>query len=302
MKLKTNSTIAVIVLFAVLSLSPNSAYSQTQAQESITAHNGDDNQRSAIDLEFTFQVLEEDKDETYITSYSIATSVNIGTPTVTATGYNDDGNIWRYKASYSDIDVDYCSSVTITVTVFLDDAQGYYNLIEIVDLSWSYSEFPFVLPAIPDHGFYYPDDQYEVFVTDHNTTYIFVNTDTDVTVTLNYLHFYLSTASCNPGDWDCARSGTLIEELIGPLEVPPDSSYIVRLTGIPNSNRFIYVAGEMEYQMPNFDYEITTFLQGHEERRPIAIPSIIEWGIILLALLLVMVGVIVIRRQRAIQT
>lgn len=59
-------------------------------------------------------------------------------------------------------------------------------------------------------------------------------------------------------------SGMLFEEVTGPIEVGPGSTYHVNLEGIPTEYRFIYVVGNEEYQMPGFDYETHPFRHGHE--------------------------------------
>ena len=235
-----------------------------KASKSQQIHNGDINMRTATDLTFSFHVPEYEKDSYYIRCYRVTTTPDVGGVMTVFKHANTYGDIWKIDVKYDEISVPYCTYITINISYVLNS----YNSVYIDNVKWSYDTAPGEAQAVPDNGFYYrPAEDVEWLPGGmHNTSYTIENTDPDVYITLSYLQFFLNSVWCEPEDWSCATSGTMIEEVMGPITLGPGDIYDVSLNDIPDSNGYIYAAGEMEYTLPNFNVEVTGWRDGHQER------------------------------------
>ena len=286
---------------AVLFLSFSPAYATSEASKSLSpVHNGHAAQHTATDLKFRVQMIEGEQDNYYMLSYSVSTTPAIGGTQTITEKKTAQGNIWAIDVKYDNISVTYCTNITINAKATLNE----WNALEIKKVKWSYGVGG-DKKASPDHGFAYPyPGEIEYLAGNiHNTSYTFYNTDSLYELTLNYLQFYLDTTWYEPEDqW--GPIGTLIEEVTGPFVLHPDDSLYVSLDSIPDRlNSYIYVAGEMEYQMPDFDYEVMQFRDGHEEEVPpyMDIPTLGEWGLIIFGVVLIgFITYVFLRRRKAV--
>ena len=298
MKLKRHSAGGLVVCGAVAAilLSSGSAYANVKVSESVQVHNGDSLGRPATDLSYTLQVPEWEKENYWFVNYTVGTTPPIG-GTVTYTPHtNTSGHVWSVDVHYTGINIPFC----VTIQIDTEATLNAWNTLEKEDIKWSYDTEPFEIDSVPDHGFWFPHAGDVVWMEEtHNTAYTFVNNDPDATLTLSSLRFYLSSDWCELGEWDCTTSGTLFYEVPGSVPVLPGATYPVPLDGVPNTNEYIYVAGTMTYQMPGSDPEIREFRDGHEEESRESVPTVTEWGLIGLAVLLLTAGAIVVGRRRA---
>jgi hypothetical protein len=210
----------------------------------------------------------------WMESYSISTTPNIGGIRTDTPHMNAAGKVWSVDIRYDGINIPYCVRIQINASAALNK----WNVLKIKNVDWSYDAPGGDRGDSPDHGFYFPRPGEILYPGEmHNTSYTFVNDDPDVPLSLNYLEFYLDTVWYEPEEqWDSI--GTLIEEVTGPFVLYPGQSLSVPLNNIPDRrNSYIYVAGEMEYQMPDFDSETVQFRDGHEEEvPPYMIPSLLQ--------------------------
>ena len=287
-----------ITAIAVVLLSFNPVYASSNASKSIQVHNGDSQARTATDLTFTVQVPEYEKEGYWMESYTIGTTPPIGGTRTDTPHTNSGGHVWSVDIKYDVISIPYCVTIQIDAEATLNK----WNVLEIINVKWSYENDSLnTRDASPDQGFHFHDGVELNPDNSHNTSYTFNNLDEDVSLTLWNIQFYLDSVWYEPAEqWD--PIGTMIYSAAGPFELLPGDSITIPLDSIPNiSSSYIYVAGEIEYQMPDFDYESREFRDGHEEDLTRSIPTLTEWGLILLALLILLAGTIaVIRRRRTV--
>ncbi len=291
----------ISVVVAVLFLSATSAYADLEVDMEYDITNLDVLQRTANDVSFKAGLPPGDAGTWWIVNYDLSVWItpNIGGTRSTTSHTDGSGNLMYYDVLYDGISVPYGTTITIHVKGTVNQSG---NLLKKWNVEWSYPNEPNTRGGAPDHGDDVNDTEWPPEEEEHNTTYTFNNIDPDIPVTISYLRFHEGPQRCDPCDPNyrvCVTSGQVIEEVTGPIVVDANSSYQVGLYGIPNTNRYIYVDGEMEYQMPGCDPAISRWIFGHEEPEPPAIvPTVSEWGLIIMAVLLLAAGAVVIVRRR----
>jgi hypothetical protein len=283
-----------LVLFA-----GGSAIADSQVSASDSLHNGDELLRTATDLSFSVHVPESEKEGYWIKSYTITTSPDVGGSYSVTEHTNTGGHIWKVDVRYDDISVPFCDTIRIDVEATLNK----WNHLYISDMEWSYESDPEnVIKAMPDHGFFF-ELVPEYGESAHNTFYAFVNIDPSVPININELSFYHSSIWVGPaGQWDSVLLFDPIIDDFLPQTVYPGETLFVNLSEIPNiAESYIYVVGQMEYDMPGFAFETVNFMNGHEESTR-QVPSLTGWGLLILVVLLIGSGIWLYmqRRKRAV--
>lgn len=297
------SAVVAVLFLSAASVSEATNQPSTEAGDGMSVTNLDSFQRTATDLSFTVGVSAWDIENGYwIISYSIWVTDDNGNDiggVATYTEQKVNGNIWYVTVHYDGINVPYGT----TIHVNIDANQNRYNKIGLWDSEWSYDSEPGFRVGVPDHfNTIYNTTWQQAPANDHNATYAFGNSDINIPITITSLRLYEGPSRCDPCDpnYDtCATNGQLIGEITGPFVVDANSSYEVHLEGIPNTNRYIYVAGVMQYQTPGCDAATSQWIFAHEEpQNPATIPTVSEWGLIVLAAILLAAGAVVIVRRR----
>lgn len=293
---------ATLAIGATTFLHQRTAVASTHVSESEEVHNGDDDERSAIKLTFRVHVPEDESEDYWMESYSAYLQPSVfSTVSVTNTYENSHGEVWAFDVMCEGGTVDYCTEFKIHAEVELNK----WNTLYIRNVTLYYQEkdrSPEAKKVVPDHGFYFGNVLYHGNL--HRTSYTFHNSDPDNSITVNYLRFYSDVVWYDPANqWN--GIGTLLKEVSGPFVLASGSSYTVPLEDLPYlPDSFIYVAGEVQYSMTGFPPETLQFRHGHEEEELLAggapVPTLTEWGLIVLVLLMVGASIVVIRQRRVV--
>jgi hypothetical protein len=218
----------------------------------------------------------------WITEYIITTHPPLGEPKVTEY-FDASGHLCSLGVVYDPISVPYPQAITIGVETNLNTC----NDLVITDFDWSFDTGD-PREAAPDHGFAF-DDQFDLTKQDwadgfHDSKYTFLNLDPNVPITLTALVFYHDDQWLEPSEQRNRLGDPPFLRISGPIVVYPEGSYPVPLLDIPydtavDPGSYIYVSGDMAYQLNGSDPETIHFFDGHQEELPImaSISRGLEW-------------------------
>jgi|GEM_PF-2852937 len=253
-----------LIVVVIACLFPAIATASTEVSTSKDVHNGDDLHRPAIGLSFTVHIAESEKNRWWMESYNIYLDPDPFSTVTFTEEYDNNGEICAVDAEYSDGTVYFCDSVKICAEAVLNRGNG----IHISDVTWKYHDLPHERIPMPDIGFIFRIIEF-LKGAKQNSTFIFENADPNETIVLNYLSFYFDTL------WHDASTqwggvGQWLQDVNGPFTMAPGDLFTVDLLDIPHDPGFIYVAGELEYQMPGSVFERRQFRFGHEIENALA--------------------------------
>jgi hypothetical protein len=253
---------------------------------------------TAVDLHFSLSVSNKNKDN--ITSYSIGVTPDPhGIKTIVE--HHQGTRLVALDISYTGISIPHTGGVYVTGKLAINSLDTCVNALINYGFKWSYQGGLLVVPGAPDHRFDFPDAVYAGPI--HSAVYNYYNYDSSVTITLTDLSFYQDSVWIEPdSQWSPGVLSNPFHQEPGPFVLQPGDSISIALGDLPNlPHSYIYVAGEMGYQMPDFDSSVVGFRHGHEELRQgeAAIPTLTEWGLIIFGVVLLgFITWVFLRRRR----
>lgn len=317
-KVRMRATCAVMVAVGMLSAPLDAVYGQcgpVTASGSQTLTNNSLSPGVCTGVRFTYQVKSGYVHDCWFWSYNDNIKRN-GQPlpydTVSRTTVLDDSNrVYSVTATYDGVDtptyVNYGESVTVNASVTMyGDQSNCCNCFELVNVTFLYEAFPpYDIQAVPSTSFEFPEAVPPGQV--HDVPYIYANMELALArgisgpITLTNVRFYQDDV-WYPAEDQWETPGVLIHEEPGPIEVWPESSEEFLIPDVLTMDpSYIYVVGTMEYEVSEFDPAtmMEEFRHGHQEcvAAP-PIPTVSEWGLIIMTLLLLTAGTIIFGRLR----